>query len=156
MANSSSGAQLERIVQNVRADPGPRLNYATFTAFISRPRFSASSSLPQSRATVFYLFSLRMWRWHNVLGGLDHGQYSWMARCQSGYFMENGAFVPNDWTKIILPRWFGRDPPMLLASSYLTGAFCVAANSALVPVAEWINHPSRASWLRMGLVLPPC
>jgi cytochrome bd-type quinol oxidase subunit 1 len=36
----------------------------------------------------------------HVFGILDLGHNSWM-QVPSGYVMENDAFVPNDWTKII-------------------------------------------------------
>jgi cytochrome d ubiquinol oxidase subunit I len=47
-----------------------------------------------------------------------------------GYVVQNGAFVPDDWTKIVLNSvvWV-RFPHMMLAA-YLTGAFCVAATGA--------------------------
>ena len=69
-----------------------------------------------------------------------------------GYLVQNGQFVPDDWTKIIFNSvvW-SRFPHMLLAS-YLTGAFCVASSGA------WylLRDKSRAEalvMLRMGLVL---
>jgi cytochrome bd ubiquinol oxidase subunit I len=47
-----------------------------------------------------------------------------------GFAMENGAFVPDDWIRIIFnPVVWVRFPHMLLAA-YLTGAFCVAATGA--------------------------
>jgi len=47
-----------------------------------------------------------------------------------GYAVENGAFVPVDWFKIIFsPVLWVRFPHMPLAS-FVTGAFCVAATGA--------------------------
>ena len=66
--------------------------------------------------------------------------------------MENGAFVPNDWIKIIFsPVVWVRFPHMLLAS-YLTGAFCVAATGAWYLLRENIHAEARIM-LRMGLYL---
>src|SRR6266403_859723 len=66
--------------------------------------------------------------------------------------MENGVFVPNDWTKIIFNSvvW-SRFPHMLLAS-YLTGAFCVAATGAWYVLRKEYHAESRIM-LRMGLGL---
>jgi cytochrome d ubiquinol oxidase subunit I len=73
----------------------------------------------------------------------------------SGYVMENGSFVPNDWTKIIFNSvvW-SRFPHMLLAS-YLTGAFCVAATGAWYVLRKEYHAESRiiCAW---ALVSPPC
>ena len=76
---------------------------------------------------------------------------SWM-QVPVGYVVQNGQFVPDDWTKIIFNSvvW-SRFPHMLLAS-YLTGALCVAS------IGAWylLRDKSRAEalvMLRMGLVL---
>jgi cytochrome d ubiquinol oxidase subunit I len=76
---------------------------------------------------------------------------SWM-QVPTGYVMENGAFVPNDWTKIIFNSvvW-SRFPHMLLAS-YLTGAFCVAATGAWYLLRK-VYHAESRIMLRMGLGL---
>ncbi|MEA2946880.1 MAG: cytochrome bd ubiquinol oxidase subunit, partial [Alphaproteobacteria bacterium] len=54
---------------------------------------------------------------------------SWM-QVPVGYVVQNGMYVPDDWTRIIFNSvvW-SRFPHMLLAA-YLTGAFCVAATGA--------------------------
>jgi cytochrome d ubiquinol oxidase subunit I len=74
---------------------------------------------------------------------------SWM-QVPSGYVVENGLYVPNDWTKIIFNSvvW-SRFPHMLLAS-YLTGAFCVAATGAWY-VLRKEYHAESLIMLRMGL-----
>jgi cytochrome bd ubiquinol oxidase subunit I len=106
---------------------GPLLMYETFTAFMLEASFFGVLIFGRSRVTPwFYLFSTAM-----VALGTTFSAFwimannSWM-QVPSGYVMENGAFVPNDWTKIILNSvvW-SRFPHMLLAS-YLTVAFCVA------------------------------
>jgi cytochrome bd-type quinol oxidase subunit 1 len=44
--------------------------------------------------------------------------------------MENGAFVPNDWTRIIFNSVVWSRFPHMLFASYLAGAFCVALTGA--------------------------
>jgi cytochrome d ubiquinol oxidase subunit I len=76
---------------------------------------------------------------------------SWM-QVPTGYVVENGMFVPNDWTKIIFNSvvW-SRFPHMLLAA-YLTGAFCVAATGAWYLLRR-TYHAEAHTMLRMGLGL---
>jgi cytochrome d ubiquinol oxidase subunit I len=76
---------------------------------------------------------------------------SWM-QVPVGYVVENGAFVPDDWTKIIFNSvvW-SRFPHMLLAA-YLTGAFCVAATGAWYLLRKKF-HAEAHIMLRMGLFL---
>jgi cytochrome d ubiquinol oxidase subunit I len=111
---------------------GPLLMYETFTAFMLEASFFGVLIFGRSRVPPwFYLFSTAM-----VALGTTFSAFwimvnnSWM-QVPSGYVMENGVFVPNDWTKIIFNSvvW-SRFPHMLLAS-YLTGAFCVAATGAV-------------------------
>ena len=65
-----------------------------------------------------------------------------------GHVVENGQFVPDDWTAIIFsPVVWARFPHMLLAA-YLTGAFCVAAT-----VLRRVFHAEARIMLRMGLTL---
>ena len=67
-----------------------------------------------------------------------------------GYVVENGAFVPTDWVKIIFsPVLWVRFPHMLFAS-YLTGAFCVAATGACYLLRREFEAEARIM-LRMGL-----
>jgi cytochrome d ubiquinol oxidase subunit I len=69
-----------------------------------------------------------------------------------GYALENGAFVPTDWSKIIFsPVVWVRFPHMLLAS-YLTGTFCVAATGAWYLLRGDFQVEARIM-LRMGLYL---
>src|ERR1700741_3010589 len=110
---------------------GPLLMYETFWAFMLEASFFGVLIFGRSRVPPwFYLFSTAM-----VALGTTFSAFwimvnnSWM-QVPSGHLMENGAFVPNDWTKIIFNSviWV-RFPHMLLAA-YLTGAFCVAATGA--------------------------
>ena len=76
---------------------------------------------------------------------------SWM-QVPVGYVIENGRFVPDDWTKIIFsPVLWVRFPHMLLAS-YLVGAFCVAATGAWYLLRQVFTAEARIM-LRMGLGL---
>src|SRR3982075_3810571 len=132
---------------------GPLLMYETFTAFMLEASFFGVLIFGRSRVPPwFYLFSTAM-----VALGTTFSAFwimvnnSWM-QVPSGYVMENGAFVPNDWTKIIFNSvvW-SRFPHMLLAS-YLTGAFCVAATGAWSLLRR--EYPAEARvMLAMGLYL---
>jgi cytochrome bd ubiquinol oxidase subunit I len=132
---------------------GPLLVYETFTAFMLEASFFGVLIFGRSRVPPwFYLFSTAM-----VALGTTFSAFwimvnnSWM-QVPSGYVMNNGAFVPNDWTKIIFNSvvW-SRFPHMLLAS-YLTGAFCVAATGAWYLLRREYHAESRIM-LRMGLGL---
>jgi len=132
---------------------GPLLMYETFTAFMLEASFFGVLIFGRSRVPRwFYLFSTAM-----VALGTTFSAFwimvnnSWM-QVPSGYVMENGAFVPNDWTKILFNSvvW-SRFPHMLLAS-YLTGAFCVAATGAWYVLRREYHAESRIM-LRMSLGL---
>src|SRR5277367_4974340 len=132
---------------------GPLLMYETFTAFMLEASFFGVLIFGRSRVPPWsYLFSTAM-----VALGTTFSAFwimvnnSWM-QVPTGYVMENGAFVPNDWTKIIFNSvvW-SRFPHMLLAS-YLTGAFCVAATGAWY-ILRKVYHAEARIMLRMGLGL---
>src|ERR1700755_2347534 len=132
---------------------GPLLMYETFTAFMLEATFFGVLIFGRKRVPPWlYLFSTAM-----VALGTTFSAFwimvnnSWM-QVPSGYALENGVFVPNDWTKIIFNSvvW-SRFPPMLLAS-YLTGAFCVAATGAWYVLRKEYHAESRIM-LRMGLGL---
>src|SRR6266513_4724196 len=74
---------------------------------------------------------------------------TWM-QVPVGYVIENGQFVPNDWSKIPLyPVLWVRFPHMVLAA-YLTGAFCAAATGAWYLLRGIFSAEARVM-LRMGL-----
>src|SRR5712692_9385740 len=132
---------------------GPLLMYETFTAFMLEAGFFGVLIFGRSRVPPwFYLFSTAM-----VALGTTFSAFwimvnnSWM-QVPSGYVMENGAFVPNDWTKIIFNSvvW-SRFPHMLLAS-YVTGAFCVSATGAWYLLRRKFTAEAQVM-LRMGLYL---
>src|SRR6201989_2384740 len=102
---------------------GPLLSYEAFTAFALEAGFFGVLLFGRQRvAPWFYLFSTAM-----VALGTTFSAFwimvnnTWM-QYPVGFVVENGAFVPNDWMRIIFNRvvWV-RFPHMLLAA-YLTGA----------------------------------
>src|SRR5438132_11967054 len=110
---------------------GPLLTYETFTAFALEASFFGVLLFGRQRvAPWFYLISTAMVALGTTFSAFwIMGNNSWM-QVPVGYVMENGAFVPNDWFKILFsPVLWVRFPHMLLAS-YITGAFCVAATGA--------------------------
>src|ERR1700757_5076719 len=132
---------------------GPLLSYETFTAFFLEASFFGILLFGRSRVPPwFYFFSTAM-----VALGTTFSAFwiminnSWM-QAPVGYAIENGAFVPVDWSKIIFSQvvWV-RFPHMLLAS-YLTGAFCVAATGAWYLLRGDFKAEARIM-LRMGLYL---
>src|SRR6201991_2264432 len=132
---------------------GPLLSYETFTAFMLEATFFGVLIFGRSRvAPWFYLFSTAM-----VALGTTFSAFwimvnnSWM-QVPVGYVLENGAFVPNDWSRILFNSvvW-SRFPHMLLAA-YLTGAFCVAATGAWYLLRN-IYRAEAHIMLRMGLGL---
>src|SRR6516225_6029956 len=110
---------------------GPLLSYETFTAFALEAGFFGVLIFGRNRvAPWFYLFSTAMVAFGTTLSAFwIMVNNSWM-QVPLGYVVQNGQFVPDDWTKILFNSvvW-SRFPHMLLAS-YLTGAFCVASTGA--------------------------
>jgi cytochrome d ubiquinol oxidase subunit I len=132
---------------------GPLLMYETFTAFMLEATFFGVLIFGRSRVPPWlYLFSTAM-----VALGTTFSAFwiminnSWM-QVPSGYVVENGVFVPNDWTKIIFNSVVWSRFPHMLFASYLTGAFCVAATGAWYVLRKEYHAESRIM-LRMGLGL---
>jgi cytochrome bd ubiquinol oxidase subunit I len=132
---------------------GPLLSYETFTAFALEASFFGVLIFGRARVPPwFYLFSTAMVAFGTALSAFwITTNNSWM-QAPVGYVMTNGAFVPDDWTKIIFNRvvWV-RFPHMLLAA-FLTGAFCVAATGAWYLLRERYNAEAH-TMLSMGLGL---
>jgi len=132
---------------------GPLLSYETFTAFMLEATFFGVLIFGRSRvAPWFYLFSTGM-----VALGTTFSAFwimvnnSWM-QVPVGYALENGIYVPTDWTAINLsPVVWVRFPHMLFAA-YLTGAFCVAATGAWYLLRGRFIAEAKIM-LRMGLCL---
>jgi cytochrome d ubiquinol oxidase subunit I len=132
---------------------GPLLAYETFTAFFLEASFFGILLFGRPRVPPwFYLVSTAMVALGTTLSAYwIMANNSWM-QVPVGYVAENGAFVPNDWLKIVFsPVLWVRFPHMLLAS-YLTGAFCVAATGAWY-LLRGIFHAEARIMLRMGLAL---
>ena len=132
---------------------GVLLSYETFTAFFLEASFFGILLFGRSRVPPwFYLFSTAMVGLGTTLSAFwIMVNNSWM-QAPVGYVIENGEFVPTDWSKIIFsPVLWVRFPHMLLAS-YLTGAFCVAASGAWYLLRGKFHTEARIM-LRMGLML---
>ena len=132
---------------------GVLLSYETFTAFFLEASFLGILLLGRSRVPPwFYLFATAMVALGTTLSAFwIMANNSWM-QVPVGHVMQNGAFVPNDWLKIIFsPVLWVRFPHMLLAS-YITGAFCVAATGAWYALRGKFSAEARIM-LRMGLYL---
>src|SRR6266481_2528542 len=132
---------------------GVLLSYETFTAFFLEASFFGILLFGRSRVPPwFYLLSTAMVALGTTLSAFwILANNSWM-QAPTGYVMENGQFVPNDWFKINLsPVLWVRFPHMVLAA-YLTGAFCVAATGAWYLLRGIFSAEARIM-LRMGLYL---
>ena len=132
---------------------GVLLTYETFTAFFLEASFFGILLFGRSRVPPwFYLFSTAMVALGTTLSAFwIMANNSWM-QVPTGYVVENGAFVPTDWAKIVFsPVLWVRFPHMLLAS-FITGAFCVAATGAWYLLREKFPAESYVM-LRMGLFL---
>ena len=132
---------------------GPLLSYETFTAFFLEASFFGILLFGRPRVPPwFYLFSTAMVALGTTLSAYwIMANNSWM-QVPVGYVMENGAFVPDDWFKILFsPVLWVRFPHMLLAS-YITGAVCVAATGAWYVLRREFAAEARIM-LRMGLYL---
>ena len=132
---------------------GVLLSYETFTAFFLEASFFGILLFGRSRVPPwFYLFSTGMVALGTTLSAFwIMANNSWM-QVPVGYVVENGAFVPDDWSKIIFsPVLWVRFPHMLLAS-FITGAFCVAATGAWYLLRREFTAEGRIM-LGMGLYL---
>jgi cytochrome d ubiquinol oxidase subunit I len=100
----------------------------------------------------FYWFSTAMIALGTTLSAFwIMANNSWM-QVPVGYVIENGVFVPNDWTKILFNSVLWSRFPHMLFASYLTGAFCVAATGAWYVLRKEYHAEARIM-LKMGLGL---
>src|ERR1700677_589124 len=110
---------------------GVLLTYEPFTAFFLEASFFGILLFGRPRVPPwFYLLSTAMVALGTTLSAFwIMANNSWM-QVPMGPVIENGAFVPTDWGKIMFsPVLWVRFPHTLLAS-FITGAFCVAATGA--------------------------
>src|SRR5271170_2596741 len=147
------GTNWEVLARMVGPIQGVLLSYETFTAFFLEASFFGILLFGRSRVPPwFYLFSTAMVGLGTTLSAFwIMANNSWM-QAPMGYVVENGAFVPTDWLKIVFsPVLWVRFPHMLLAS-FITGASCVAATGAWYLLRG--KFPAEAYvMLRMGLFL---
>ena len=147
------GTNWEVLARMVGPIQGVLLSYETFTAFFLEASFFGILLFGRSRVPPwFYLFSTAMVALGTTLSAFwIMANNSWM-QAPMGYALENGAFVPTDWFKIVFsPVLWVRFPHMLLAA-FITGAFCVAATGAWYLLRG--KYPAEAHiMLRMGLFL---
>ena len=147
------GTNWEVLARMVGPIQGVLLSYETFTAFFLEASFFGILLFGRSRVPPwFYLFSTAMVALGTTLSAFwIMANNSWM-QAPMGYALENGAFVPTDWLKIVFsPVLWVRFPHMLLAA-FITGAFCVAATGAWYLLRG--KYPAEAHvMLRMGLFL---
>jgi cytochrome bd ubiquinol oxidase subunit I len=132
---------------------GVLLSYETFTAFFLEASFFGILLFGRARvAPWFYLFSTAMVALGTSLSAFwIMANNSWM-QVPVGYVVRNGAYVPEDWSKIIFsPVLWVRFPHMLLAS-FLTGTFCIAATGAWYLLRSEFAAEGRIM-LHMGLYL---
>jgi cytochrome bd ubiquinol oxidase subunit I len=132
---------------------GPLLSYETFTAFALEASFFGVLIFGRPLVSpVLYFFSTLL-----VALGTTFSAFwimvnnSWM-QAPVGFELQNGVYVPTDWSAIIFsPVVWVRFPHMLIAA-YLTGAFCVAATGAWYSLRHAYAVEARVM-LRMGLFL---
>src|ERR1700740_120490 len=145
------GTNWSELSRTVGPIQGVLLSYETFMAFFLEASFFGILLFGRPRVPPwFYLFSTGMVAFGTTLSAFwIMANNSWM-QVPVGYAMENGAFAPNDWFKILFsPVLWVRFPHMLLAS-YLTGAFCAAATGAWYLLRGIFPAEARIM-LRMGL-----
>src|SRR5438445_9764599 len=132
---------------------GPLLMYETFTAFMLEASFFGILIFGRSRVPPwFYLFSTAMVALGTTLSAFwIMANNTWM-QVPTGYVVQNGIYVPDDWTKIVM-SWLPwvRFSHMLMGA-YLTGAFCVAATGAWYLLRRVYKDEAHVM-LRMGLGL---
>src|SRR5437660_1743674 len=132
---------------------GVLLSYETFTAFALEASFFGVLLFGRSRVPpAFYLFSCAMVALGTTLSAFwIMVNNSWM-QVPVGYVVQNGAFVPDDWAKIIFNSVVWTRFPHMLLAAYLTGAFCVAATGAWYLLRAKTQAEAHIM-LRMGLAL---
>jgi cytochrome bd ubiquinol oxidase subunit I len=130
---------------------GPLLTYETFSAFYLEASFFGVLLFGRSRVRPwFYLLSTAMVALGTTLSAFwIMSNNSWM-QVPLGYVVQNGVFVPKDWTAILFsPVLWVRFPHMYFAC-LITGSFCVAATGAWYALRREFTAEARVM-LRMGL-----
>ena len=132
---------------------GPLLSYETFTAFTLEAGFFGILIFGRPRVPPwFYLFSTAMVSLGTTLSAFWIMTNNTWMQVPVGYVVQNGDFVPNDWTKIVLNSVVWVRFSHMVLGAYLTGAFCVAATGAWYLLRN-VYHAEARVMLRMGLFL---
>src|SRR5258708_18458563 len=132
---------------------GPLLSYETFTAFMLEASFFGVLIFGRPRVPPwFYLFSTAMVALGTCVSAFWIMVNNTWMQVPVGYVVENGAFVPTDWAKIVLNSVVWVRFPHMLLGAFLTGAFCVAATGAWYLLRR-IHTAEAHIMLRMGLFL---
>src|SRR5207237_5327294 len=107
---------------------GPLLSYETFTAFTLEASFFGVLVFGRARVRPwFYLFSTAMVALGTTLSAFSiMANNSWM-QVPVGYVVENGVFVPDDWTEIVFYSVAWVLLFHMLLGAYLTCSSCVSA-----------------------------
>jgi cytochrome bd ubiquinol oxidase subunit I len=132
---------------------GPLLAYETFTAFALEAGFFGVLIFGRPRVPPWlYLFSTAMVALGTTLSAFwILVNNSWM-QVPVGYVLQNGMYIPNNWTKIIFNSVVWSRFPHMLFAAYLTSAFCVAATGAWYLLRRTFQAAAHIM-LRMGLGL---
>ena len=132
---------------------GPILSFETFWAFTLEASFFGVLIFGRDRVRPwFYLFSTAMVALGTTLSAFwIMTNNSWM-QVPVGYVVQNGIFVPNNWTKIVFNSVVWTRFPHMVIAAYLSGAFCVAATGAWYLLRRKY-HVEAMVMLRMGLFL---
>ena len=132
---------------------GPILSFETFWAFTLEAGFFGVLIFGRDRVRPwFYLFSTAMVALGTTLSAFwIMVNNSWM-QVPVGYVLQNGSFVPDDWTRIIFNSVVWSRFPHMVFAAYLTGAFCVAATGAWYLLRRKYQVEAMVM-LRMGLFL---
>jgi cytochrome bd ubiquinol oxidase subunit I len=132
---------------------GPLLSYETFTAFTLEAGFFGILIFGRPRVPPwFYLFSTAMVSLGTTLSAFWIMTNNTWMQVPVGYVVQNGDFVPDDWTKIVLNSVVWVRFSHMVLGAYLTGAFCVAATGAWYLLRK-VYHAEARVMLRMGLFL---
>ena len=136
---------------------GPLLSYETFTAFALEASFFGVLLFGRPRVPPwFYLFSTAMVALGTTLSAFwIMVNNSWM-QVPVGYAVENGAFVPTDWSKIIFSPVVWVRFPAHAARLLPDRRLLRRRDRRLVPAAAANSTPRRASCCAWASISRPC
>lgn len=147
------GTNWSRLSEATGPIQGPLLSYETFTAFALEASFFGVLIFGRPRVSppVYFLSTCMVALGTTFSAFWIMVNNSWM-QAPVGFKVQNGVYIPTDWSAIIFsPVVWVRFPHMLIAA-YLTGAFCVAATGAWYRLRNAYAAEALVM-LRMGLFL---